>query len=100
LGQIISGDVAKAINAKRRNSQGGFSVGQDPAFVDIIGKRQTKRYETEGSPVELAPFVVCVAIVLSALCLVADHCGFSNSGGDRADLLTLSRVEGAGSPGR
>lgn len=53
LGQIISPDVAAKINPKRRTSEGGFSFDQEIPFVDIVTKKATKKYETQGAPVDL-----------------------------------------------
>jgi hypothetical protein len=53
LGQIIHEEVAEKLNPKRRRLEGGFSYDQEVPFVDLITSKASKKYLTEGAPVDL-----------------------------------------------
>ena len=53
LGQIINEEVAEKLNPKRRKQEGGFSYDQEKPFVERVNDKATKRYKTEGAPVDL-----------------------------------------------
>jgi hypothetical protein len=53
LGQIIHEDVAEKVNPKRRNLDGGFTYDQEQPFVDLVTSKSSKKYTTEGVPVDL-----------------------------------------------
>jgi hypothetical protein len=46
-------EVAAKINPKRQIPRGGFSFDQEIPFIDIVTKKATKKYESQGAPVEL-----------------------------------------------
>ena len=53
LGQVIHREVAEKVNPKRRKLDGGFSYDQERPFVDLVKSKATKKYTTEGAPVDL-----------------------------------------------
>ena len=53
LGQIINEEVAEKLNPKRRKPEGGFSYDQESSFAKLVSDKATKKYETEGAPVDL-----------------------------------------------
>jgi hypothetical protein len=53
LGRIINEEVADKLNPNRRKKVGGFSFNQEEPFVDIVSDKATKKYNTEGAPVDL-----------------------------------------------
>jgi hypothetical protein len=53
LGQIINEEVAEKLNPKRRKPEGGFSYDQEKPFVERVNDKATKKYKTDGSPVDL-----------------------------------------------
>jgi hypothetical protein len=53
LGQIINEKVAEKLNPNRRKDEGGFSYDQESPFVKLVSNKATKKYETEGAPVDL-----------------------------------------------
>lgn len=53
LGQIINEEVAEKLNPNRRKQDGGFSYDQEKPFVDVVKSKATKKYVTEGAPVDL-----------------------------------------------
>jgi hypothetical protein len=53
LGQIINEEVAEKLNPNRRKQDGGFSYDQEKPFVDVVMSKATKKYVTEGAPVDL-----------------------------------------------
>ncbi|MCW5983572.1 MAG: hypothetical protein KIT09_36110 [Bryobacteraceae bacterium] len=53
LGQIISQKVAAQVSPSRKLLEGGFSFSQEMAFIEIVNKKATKTYDTNGFPVDL-----------------------------------------------
>jgi hypothetical protein len=53
LGRIIHEEVAEKLNPKRQKADGGFSYNQEPPFVSVIESKASKKYETDGFPVDL-----------------------------------------------
>ena len=53
LGEIISEDVAEAVNPKRWGRDPGFSFSQENPFLYIVAKKATRTYTTDGAPVDL-----------------------------------------------
>jgi len=53
LGQIINEEVAEKLNPNRRKQEGGFSYDQEKPFVERVNDKATKKYKTEGAPVDL-----------------------------------------------
>lgn len=53
LGEIIPREVAEKVNPKRRAVGGGFSISQDSPFTQVVEKKTSSTYETQGAPVDL-----------------------------------------------
>jgi hypothetical protein len=53
LGRIISSEVAEKLDPNRRKPEGGFSFNQEQPLLDIVESKKTKRYTTDGAPVDL-----------------------------------------------
>ncbi len=53
LGQIIHEEMAQKVNPKRRKLDSGFSYDQEGPFVDLVTSKASKKYVTEGAPVDL-----------------------------------------------
>jgi hypothetical protein len=53
LGEIISEEVAAKLSPKRKAMDGGFSFKQERPFTQVVEKKATKKYETQGAPVAL-----------------------------------------------
>jgi hypothetical protein len=53
LAQIVNEEVAEKLNPNRRKQDGGFSYDQEKPFVEIVTSKATKKYVTEGAPVDL-----------------------------------------------
>lgn len=53
LGQIINQEVAEKLNADRHKTDGGFSYDLEKPFINVVKSKVTKRYLTDGAPVDL-----------------------------------------------
>jgi hypothetical protein len=53
LGWIINEEVAEKLNPSRRKQAGGFSFNQEKPLVNVVSDKTTKKYTTEGAPVDL-----------------------------------------------
>ena len=53
LAQIIHEEVAEKVNPRRRKIDGGFSYDQEQPFLEVIKSKASKKYVTEGLPVDL-----------------------------------------------
>jgi len=53
LGQIINEEVAEKLSPNRRKQDGGFSYDQEKPLKNVVNSKATKKYVTEGAPVDL-----------------------------------------------